>query len=94
VKKVLAWRRAFLPVLLWVVFGSGLLVQAFAPRLEIENNAFVIPPSLFSESKEVHPAQIVGRERRLQALSAFLTLGGAVGLAFYYRRVFVRPSSP
>ena len=91
---MLAWRRRLIPVLLWTIFASGLLVQAFAPRLEIENDAFVIPPSLISEGKAVDPAQIIARERRLQALSAVLTLGGALGLAYYYRRVLFRPSRP
>jgi len=86
-------RRRLLPVLLWLLFGSGLLVQAFAPRLKVANNAFVIPPSLITEGKQVHPGELVTRERRLQSLSAILTLSGALGLAFYYRRVLVRPPS-
>ena len=86
-------RRRLVPVLLWIVFASGLLVQVFAPRLEVKDNAFVMPPSLVSEGNEVNPAQIVARERRLQLLSAVLTLGGALGLFFYYRRVLFRRAS-
>jgi hypothetical protein len=90
---MLTWRRRLVPVLLWAIFASGLLVQAFAPRLEVLNDAFVIPPALVAEGKEVDPAQIIARERRLQVLSAVLTLGGALGLAYYYRRVLFRPFS-
>lgn len=86
-------RHGWLAVLLWMVFGAGLLVQASAPRLRIKNNTFVIPPSLVTEGKDIHPAELIARARRMQLLSGVLTLGGAVGLAFYYRRVLVRPRS-
>lgn len=87
-------RHKWLAVLFWTLFGTGLLVQAFAPRLKVRNNAFVIPPSLTSEGKDIRPAEIVTRERRMQALSAMLTVGGALGLGFHFRRVLVRPRSP
>src|SRR5688572_5238535 len=58
-------RHLWLGVLLWVVFGTGLLVQALAPRLTITNNAFVLP-SLSSEEQEVRVDEIVKRARRMQ----------------------------
>jgi hypothetical protein len=86
-------RRWRTPVILWAVFAMGLLVQAFAPRLKIENGAFVIPEVLTSGSLSTAPAEIVARERRLRTLSAALTLTGALGLAYYYRgRLIKRPS--
>jgi hypothetical protein len=87
-------QHLWLPALLWAIFSAGLLVQAFAPRLKIKNNAFVMPPSLMSEGKDIRPAEIVARARRMQLLSGILTVGGALGLAFRYRRVLVRPCSP
>jgi len=69
----------------------GLAVQAFAPRLKIANNAFIIPPALISEGQVVLPAELIEKERRLQLLSGLLTVGGALGLAFYYLR---RPRAP
>ena len=81
--------RVWLGLLLWMAFGAGLLVQAFAPHLKIQNRQFVIPPSLVSKGKA--PDEIVGRERRMQVLSGILTVSSAVGLGFYYRHLFVRP---
>jgi hypothetical protein len=79
-------RRVWLGLLLWIGLATGLLPQAFGPHLKIQNNKFVIPPSLLSGSKEVHPDEIVARERRMQALSGILALGSGLGLGFYYRR--------
>jgi hypothetical protein len=88
-------RHVVLGVLLWVIFGAGLLVQAFAPRLQIVDNAFVIPPAFLSEGKEVQTAEIIRKERRMQWLSAVLTVSGALGLAFYYyRHIFARVRPP
>lgn len=84
-------RRKLLGGFLWGIFGMGLAVQAFAPRLKIANNAFIIPPALISEGQVVLPAELVKKERRLQLLSGLLTVGWALGLAFYYRR---RPRAP
>jgi len=75
-------------ILLGSVFGAGLLEQVAAPHLEIANSKFVIPPALISTG--VRPGELVARERRLQVLSGFLTLTGALGLGFYYRRAIWR----
>lgn len=80
-------RRFWLGLLLWLGLGAGLLVQAFAPHLKIQNNKFVIPSSLLSEGEVVHPDEIVARERRMQWLSGILTLSSALGLGFFYRHV-------
>ena len=83
-----------LGVLLWVGLASGLLVQVFAPRLKIQNSQFVIPPALIESGNEVRPDEIVARERRMQLLSGILTLGGALGLAVYYRHALVGSRLP
>jgi len=70
--------RAFL---CWVVFAAGLLIQLLAPHLKIENGAFVIPPTLTAGANEIRPAEIVARQRRMQLISALLTVSGALGLA-------------
>jgi hypothetical protein len=80
-------RRVWLGLLLWAGFAAGLLVQAFAPHLKIQDNKFVVPPALQSAAKEVRLEEIVVRERRMQALSGILTLGSGLGLGFYYRHV-------
>jgi hypothetical protein len=82
-------RYRWLPVLLWVIFGTGLLVQMFGPSLQIKNNTFVIPQSLISGGKDIHPDEIVADERSKQVLSAILTVGGALAMAFYYRTALV-----
>jgi len=68
-------------VLCWVVFAAGLLIQLLAPHLKIENGAFVIPPTLTAGANEIRPAEIVARQRRMQLISALLTVSGALGLA-------------
>lgn len=87
-------RRTVLVVIFWALFGAGILVQVFAPRLKIERNAFVIPPSMVAGSKELHPSELVGRERRMQVVSAVLTFSGALGLAVLYRRTLARRTTP
>lgn len=87
-------RQKWLAVLLWAAFAAGLLVQALAPRLKVENNAFVLPAPVMSEGKEIDPANIVARQRIMQLLSGIMTVGGALGLAFHYRHVLVRPRLP
>src|SRR5579884_4381443 len=77
-------KRGFVPLVLWALFLAGLLVQAGAPRLHIEHNAFAIPESLTSNGT-IRPADIVARERWMQTLSAVLTLTGALGLAICCR---------
>lgn len=98
--KTSARRRGWLPILLWMVFGAGLLIQAFGPRLEISNHAFVIPPSLTAAGSGIRPAEIIAQERRTQLISGMLTLVGALGVALYHRDALIRgclrlfPSSP
>jgi hypothetical protein len=75
-----------LTVLLWLVFCLGILLQAFSSHLEIKHNAFVMPPVKANSGVAMNPSEVVGRERRVQALSGLLVLGGALGLAVRYRR--------
>src|SRR2546422_1430874 len=79
-------RAQLLASLFWPQFGAGLFVEAFAPRLRIENNAFVMPQRATSSGKTIDPAAIVAQERRMQAFAALLAGAGAIGLAFHYRR--------
>jgi hypothetical protein len=75
-----------LKVCLWAVFAAGLLVEMAAPRLKIENNAFVMPPISNAQAGVLRPDVLVRRERWMQAVSGVLSIGGALGLGFYYRR--------
>jgi NhaP-type Na+/H+ or K+/H+ antiporter len=87
-------RHLLLAVLLWMLFGAGLLVQVLAPQLEVADNAFVIPPALIAEGNEVRIAEIVERQRQMAWFSAVLTVSGALGLAlYYYRDAFARARS-
>jgi hypothetical protein len=67
----------------------GLLVEMWAPRLKIENNAFVMPPINNAQAAALRPDVLVRRERWMQAFSGILTLGGAMALGVYYRRTLV-----
>jgi hypothetical protein len=90
-KFVRHWRSVFF----WSLFAIGLLLQAFGPHLKIKNNKFVMPPSLVLSGKQIRPDAIVARERIMQSLSAVLTVGGGLGLAFCYRKaLFGRRSAP
>jgi hypothetical protein len=71
----------------------GLLVQIFSPHLKIESTAFVMPPELLAPGKPISPSDIVAKERLVQSISAVLTVGGALGLAWcYWQRLFGRSS--
>lgn len=76
------WRKS----LFWVVFALGVLLQAFGPHLKIKDNGFIVTTAL-SAGTEIRPDELVAQERRMQLLSAALTLGGAIGLALCYREV-------
>jgi hypothetical protein len=80
-------------LLCWVVFAAGLLIQLLAPHLKIENGAFVIPPTLTAGANEIRPAEIVARQRRMQLISALLTVSGALGLAVLYRDILTGRTS-
>ena len=71
---------------LWVVFVAGFLVQFAAPRLKIENNAFVMPPIVNVQGTILRPDALVRRERWMQGISGFLTVGGALALGVFYRQ--------
>ena len=87
-------RKVWVAALFWMIFASGVAVEAFAPRLKIEHHAFVVPPSVVSGGKAVDLEELVAREKRMQLISGLLTLGGAVGLGYYYRdNLFRRRSS-
>jgi hypothetical protein len=53
----------------------------------VRNNAFVVPhlPSQSANLPSIDPAGIVKRERRTRLLVGLLTLGSALGLAYWYR---------
>ena len=79
-------RETKLAVFLWAIFGVGLLVEMAAPRLKVENNAFVMPPINNAQATTLRPDVLVRRERWMQAASGILTVGGALALGTYYRR--------
>ena len=78
-----------LTICLWAIFAAGLMVEALAPRLQIENRAFVMPSNANIQGQTLRPDQLVDRERRMQAAAALLTVGGALALGFYYRRTLL-----
>ena len=78
--------QARLALCLWAIFAAGLLVEMAAPRLKIENNAFVMPPVNDAQGPTLRPAALVRRDRWMQGASGILTLGSAVALGVYYRR--------
>ena len=80
-------------LLCWLLFSSGLLIQLLAPHLKISNGAFVIPPTLTAGTIEIRPAEIVARQRRMQLISALLTVSGALGLAVLYRDILTGRTS-
>ena len=69
---------------LWGMFGIGLLLQGFAPPLEITRNAFSLSPSLQPEADRVGVPALVARARWMQTTSAVLTNLALVGLALSY----------
>ncbi len=79
-------RRTRLALCLWAIFAAGLLVEIAAPRLKIENNAFVMPPINNAQAAILRPDALVRHERWMQGASGILTVGGALALGVYYRR--------
>lgn len=72
--------------ILWLLFAAGLGLQGLAPRLKIQNRAFVLPSKLLVEGNQIRPDAIVQRERTLQWASGLCTLIGALALTARYRR--------
>jgi hypothetical protein len=87
-------RPKWLAFVLWAIFCLGLLVQLTGPHLKTKDNKWIIPPSMTMGTKPFNPIELVARERRTRMVSAILTLGGAVGLAFYYRQALFKKRSP
>ena len=79
-------RRSWVGLCLWAIFAAGLLIQIAAPRLKIENRAFVMPPISDARGPVLRPDVLVSRERWMQFLSGVFTVGGAVALGVCYRR--------
>jgi hypothetical protein len=69
---------------LWLVLAAGLLLQGFAPHVPIEGGSFKLAE--LAGSASVDPIGLVNRERQMQLLSLILTVFGALGLAYSYRR--------
>jgi hypothetical protein len=69
---------------LWLVLAAGFLLQGFAPHVPIEGGSFKLPE--LAESSSVDPIGLVSHERQMHVLSLLLTVIGALGLAYYYRR--------
>ena len=78
-----------IPILIWAIFLSGLLLQFFSPHLRIDHDAFLMPPDSTGHGLPIDPQALVRRERMIQLLSAFLSVTGAVCLALYYRRTLL-----
>src|SRR5262245_51111375 len=81
-------------LLCWMLFAAGLIVQFLAPRLEISDGRYVLPPELANGTAQVDPQAIIQKERRMHWISAILTASGAIGLAFLYWNVLVRRGLP
>jgi hypothetical protein len=83
-------RRRSLALICWLVFAVGLLVQLLSPHLKVSNGAFVIPTEMATGRNPIRLDEIIGGQRRMQLLSALLTVSGALGLAFLYRDILIR----
>ena len=86
-------RHRWLALLGWLMFAAGLLLQLLGPHMKIANRAFVIPPKLTAAGNNIRLVEIIARQRRMQVISALLTLGGAIGLAVLYRDVLTGKAS-
>lgn len=75
--------------LLWLCFGSGLILQALAPNLKVEQAAFVVPAPTRAGAM-FDPRGVVEREKRMQVLALLLTSGAALGLCRSHRSLFGR----
>jgi hypothetical protein len=81
------FRRTLLSMILWAIFASGIAIELLAPRLKIENHAFVMPPTAMQQGTQIRPDALVDHERHMQWAAAILTIGGAIALAFWNRRM-------
>jgi len=87
--------RRHLPVTLgWIALAGGLLLQLFAPQLEITDWRFVIPSRLAAPGQTIDPPALVAKERSFKLTSAFLMLAGTALLAFSYRHLLLPAGTP
>lgn len=82
-------RQTRLALCLWAIFAVGLLVEMAAPRLKIENNAFVMPPISDMHGSTLRPDALVRRERWMKGASGIFTVGGALALGVFYRQTLI-----
>jgi hypothetical protein len=82
------------PVLLWMLFTTGLVIEGLSPQLKIEHRAFVMPVTLTASSAPIRPDAIVDRERKMQAAATLLILGSSLGLALFYQRKIIAALLP
>lgn len=87
-------RHVLLSLCLWAMFASGLAIEVITPGLKIENHAFVMPASATQRGAQIRPDALVSHERRMQWAAGSLTIGGAVALAFWYRRTLASALLP
>ena len=88
------WRLQMRPVLLWLLFATGLVIESLSPRLKIDHRAFVMPETLTATSAAIHPDAIVDRERKMQTAAGLLILGSSLGLALFYQRKIMAALKP
>lgn len=83
-----SWLRRWRSGFFCAFFLTGVLLQA-GPHLQVRGNQYIVPPSLVSPGTQVRPAELIAKERRIQLLSALLSLGGAIGLARCYGKILL-----
>lgn len=76
-------KAATVGVILWSIFGVGLLIRGVAPNLETNGSTFKM--SAVPMNQAIQPKKLVEQERRMQFLAALLTIGSTLGLAVFYR---------
>jgi hypothetical protein len=55
-------RQRRLALYFWLMFAAGLALQAMAPRLKIENHAFVMPPTVNVQGATIRRDTLVQRD--------------------------------
>jgi hypothetical protein len=79
-----SWRSQVRPMLLWMLFATGLVIESLSPRLKIDHRAFVMPETLTATSAE----------RKMQTAAGLLILGSSLGLGLFYQRKIIAALRP